>query len=289
MSFGVGWFKWRSKDSSEWKDSRDMRIWVAKMPPVTKPEEKSEFMDVPGRPRFFTLKEGEFAYRPYLKEVVILVPLHVIKLSDIQPNTAFANPLYENDPTTYAHLTAIHEWLRGDGYLQLSTEEGYRYRGYVAGKIEFKRVGNAWFQATVPFYVRPERLSLTSTRFQFDSEDGGALDESLEVLGNDETPPIMYVSRKHATDTEPQDVTLTITWIDPDDPDHRETQTMKFYDMTSASCHVINDAMICLNADETEIWDKKVEGDYFFLKPGVNLIQSEQDIRVIMHLTWRWI
>jgi len=75
---GVGWFKWKQdlgEVSTDWVDSRDFGLWCAKMPPVTKPEEKSQFVQLPGRGSFLTITEGDWAYKPYLKEVTVILPL----------------------------------------------------------------------------------------------------------------------------------------------------------------------------------------------------------------------
>lgn len=321
---GAGWFKWRQdlgEASTAWVDTRDLGIEVIKMPPVTKPEEKSEFLEIPGRGSFVVLREAEYAYKSYLKEVTIAIPL--IPKNEAEPDggadTEPVNSGYEGaggagtgsggmsgtpandyEPVNpdggylheykgYPEICAIHEWLRGDGHVQFSTEPGYRYHAHIAGKIEFTKIGRNMMQAVIPFWCAPYRMSMSSTRLSWEAEDDNGINETFEVDGNVPTRPQMYVHRVGGDEREtPKNITVKLRWTDPR-TNELVKQEMTFHNMKKASVHALCNPMICMNADETEMWEEKVDGDYFWLYPGTNRIICEDKVEVIMHANWRWV
>lgn len=339
VGVGVGWFKWRrmNVEDETWVDSRNMGIWCAKMPPVTKPEEKSQFIEIPGRGSFITVSEGEWAYKSYLKEVTIIVPLYKYETnggmqgesttssetggggsggssgglsgevsgegeiggtsgesgsgtsSSESSGTETSNTVGDINFIGFPDLCVIHEWLRGEGHVQFSTEPGYRYHCYIAGKIEFNKLGEDMVQAKVPFWCSPYRMSLTSTRFQYEPEDGAEeIDTTIDVQGNVPTRPTMYLKRLGSGRSTGKDITVTLRWTHPDTGKLYE-QSMKFYNMKSASVHVLCNPQICTNDDEDALWEDKVDGAYFWLYPGTNQIICEDNVQIIFHVNWRWV
>lgn len=339
----VGWFKWKPEGAADYTKSTNMGIWVGKLPPITKAEEKVEYIDVPGRRDYLTLKEGEDIYVPYLKEMTILVPLFRY---DAQGYTI---------GLTEAQIHSISEWLRGSGEIIFSNEENYKYQARIDKPIKFEKVTHDLLQAKVPIYVQPARMALTSTYIRLtpptqtdgDTEVGTVgLDATFATQGNVNLYPKMYVMRVvwrevsgewqwavSSSELTETDIVVTLQEIDvattgevlhyADKASFPETgaagkiyealnngklyrwdttetdyisiavldqQVMTFQAMQKASCHVFCDARICTDESEEVLWQKKVVGDYFVLRPGrVYRCFCPENLMVRFYPTWRYV
>ena len=119
------WFVWKNKNSFS-----DFGLWINKLPPIVRANERYEEITVPGRAGTLLMTEGEDVYDSYLKECIVLLP----NTHNVQP---------------------ILAWLRGTGDVVFSNEVEFAYEARIAGEVSFERVDNSLLQATIPFYVKP--------------------------------------------------------------------------------------------------------------------------------------
>ena len=121
----VSSFIWNSENSHE------NGLWVKQMPKTTKPRERYQTINIPGRAGVLTLKEGDDIYDSTLKEIVV--------------------------QTTRDNVKTPHiiNWLRGSGKLILSTDKGKAYDAEILDEVAFSNISNDLMQATIPFICSP--------------------------------------------------------------------------------------------------------------------------------------
>ena len=119
------WFTWKNKNSYN-----DFGLWINKLPPIVRSNERHEEITVPGREGTLLMTEGEDVYDSYLKECVVIVP----NTRNIQP---------------------ILAWLRGNGDVTFCNEVDFAYEARIIGEVSFERINNSLSQATIPFFVKP--------------------------------------------------------------------------------------------------------------------------------------
>lgn len=118
------WFMWNDRISTEFG------LWVSKLPPITRPEERVNHITIPGRAGDLTLIEGDDVYNPYTKQITVTCI---------------------NDAVTEELLN----WLRGDGNLIICTEDQFVYHARIAPEVSFSRIDNSLSQAVISFYCQP--------------------------------------------------------------------------------------------------------------------------------------
>lgn len=126
--------------------STDKGVYVQKFPPITRAEERQEFVDVPGRSGSLTLLEGEEVFN----DIILSVDCYVRNLNQ---------------------LDAIGSWLRGRGVLVLGNMPNRYYVARCVNQIELAKVlrgrEHRTFAAVfrcAPFrYVYPAPTAITLT------------------------------------------------------------------------------------------------------------------------------
>lgn len=118
------WFIWNDRISSEFG------LWISKLPPITRPEERVQHITIPGRAGDLTLTQGDDVYNPYTKKITVTCV-----------NEAITEDLLD--------------WLRGDGDLIISTEDQFVYHARIVPEVSFTRLGNCLSQAVISFYCQP--------------------------------------------------------------------------------------------------------------------------------------
>lgn len=111
-------------------DSRDMGLYISKLPDTVRPAERVEYKQVPGRAGSLAYKEGLSVFDGYERTITVY---HLRE-----------KPINE-----------VLEWLRGEGDLILSNEPDRAYIADLAGEIRFSPVDNDWEQASIAFFVQP--------------------------------------------------------------------------------------------------------------------------------------
>ena len=119
------WFIWKGKNSYG-----DHRIWINKLPPIVKAQERTKEVKIPGRAGAVTLLEGEDVYEPVLKKCTITV-------------------------TNDRDIQQILEWLRGESQVVFSNEPERVYFARIAAEVSFARISPDLQQAQVVFYCQP--------------------------------------------------------------------------------------------------------------------------------------
>ena len=119
------WFIWKNKNSLS-----DFGIWISKLPNRTRPEERHEEIEIPGRAGTLVLLEGEDVYPSYQNEFVVTVRNNL-------------------------NIDGIIDWLTGSGDMVFSVDPDFAHEVQIVGKVSFERVGNCLMQATIPILCKP--------------------------------------------------------------------------------------------------------------------------------------
>lgn len=119
-----------------WKgiDSRNMRVWVQRMPPITRPPVRYQSVTIPGRPGALTLLEGEDVYEAYVREMTIM-------------------------PKPNADLSAIINWLTGSGEVVFSIEAERSQKARIYDEVSLTRQFANQRSAVVRFLCDPFKQS----------------------------------------------------------------------------------------------------------------------------------
>ena len=171
------------------KDSRDMGLWISKLPPITKPKERTTDMNVPGRAGSLTMTEGKDVYDSYVRQCVITAPF-------------------------YADFEALTDWLRGEGKVVFSNELNRAYTARIAGEVAFEPISNSLRQATIPFYVHPYKE-------QFPTEAAITITGTSGTLQNPGTVasrPIVTITYTGDLEVTICGVTMSFTWLSSSSP-----------------------------------------------------------------------
>lgn len=115
-----------------WKgiDSRAMRVWVQKHPPIDRPPMRYQSVTIPGRPGSLTLVEGADIYEPYVREMTIM-------------------------PKPNADIHAIVRWLTGSSYVVFGHEENRIQKARIYDEISLVRQFADQRSAVVRFLCDP--------------------------------------------------------------------------------------------------------------------------------------
>lgn len=115
-------------------------IRLQEMPQIIRPEERIEHVTIPGRAGEVTLTEGDDIYNSYIQSIPVIVD-------------------------SAADVAAAEQWLRGSGYLTLSSQSNRKQMARVINSVEFKKHSrnSSWWEATVQFYCDPLKESTSSS------------------------------------------------------------------------------------------------------------------------------
>lgn len=116
------WFIWKNEDS------RNNGLWVAKLPPITTPEERVTQVEIPGKPGVLTLSDG--VHKCYTKNCIVTARRSY-------------DPQY------------LCSWLSGESEVIFYNEPTKRYFARILGSVSFNRISNDLMQATIPFFCEP--------------------------------------------------------------------------------------------------------------------------------------
>ena len=162
------WFLWKGIDS------RTMGVWVSELPPPTRATERTEEVEVPGRPGKLTIKEGDNVHDGYVRECRITVPAN-------------------------ADFASLLTWLTGDGDAVFSNEADRAYKAHLAAEVKFTKISNSLKTATLAFYVHPHKA-------QYPPEPAISVSTSASIYnpGTVEAKPLIKLTGSGA------DITLTV-------------------------------------------------------------------------------
>lgn len=118
------WFIWNNQNSSA------KGLWINKLPPIVRAQERLAEIIVPGREGVLTMLEGEDVYEPVVKKCVVIA-------------------------RNQMNLQSILEWLRGSGEVTFSNEPEFKYFARIAAEVSFGRISNDLCQATIVFACNP--------------------------------------------------------------------------------------------------------------------------------------
>lgn len=118
-------------------DSRTRKIWINELPPIVRPEERVERVEIPGRPGDVTLKEGdkdEPVYKAYDRQMILTA----------------------RNEDDYKFLL---DWLRGSGPVVFSNEPEREYTAEISS-VQFQRDGNTLRRGLVIFHCQPYKAQI---------------------------------------------------------------------------------------------------------------------------------
>ena len=120
------WFEWNGVKCT------DYGIYVTELPPLTIPEERVAFTNIPGRSGSLTTLEGDYVY-----EDMVLTATCVVS----EPN----------------RISEIAGWLRGSGTVTFANRKGGFYYARVTNQIPFEKIlrGNPHRSFAVNFRCKP--------------------------------------------------------------------------------------------------------------------------------------
>lgn len=125
----IAWFIWNNMRSDA------MGLWVENLPPIVRPEERNEKIEIPGRAGSLVMLQGEDVYKSYVKECT------VVCRRDID-------------------LQNVLDWLRGSGTVVFGNEPYKAYKGTIVSEVRFEKVSNDLIHAVIPFYVEPFKMNI---------------------------------------------------------------------------------------------------------------------------------
>jgi len=118
------WFIWKNQNS----DSNG--LWISKLPPITRAQERTQDITVPGRAGVLTMKQGEDVYDPVLRKCTVTAR----NAMNLQP---------------------LLDWLRGEGELIFSNEIDMVYHARISAEVAFARISPDLCQAQIQFLCEP--------------------------------------------------------------------------------------------------------------------------------------
>ena len=181
------WFIWGNRNS------RDMGIWVTKLPARTRPEERVQRVTIPGKAGFLTVKEGDDVCEGYLNECVVTAP-------------------YDAD------FPRLLRWLWGKGTVVFSDDPEYCYQADIAGAVKFDRIDNCFKQATIPFYFQPfKRRTVPDSPITFTSASG-TLTKDIFNPGDVASAPIVTITYTGSVEVEIGDYSMAFTSLSSSTP-----------------------------------------------------------------------
>lgn len=147
----IAWFSWKNSRSNA------MGLWVTALPPIIRPEERTEKIEIPGRAGSLTMLQGEDIYKSYVKECQVTCRRDI----DIQN---------------------VLNWLRGSGVVVFGNEPHKAYNANISSAVRFEKISNDLMQATIPFYVEPFKRSLNPLNDRIIiSEDSATIKNGCDI------------------------------------------------------------------------------------------------------------
>lgn len=128
---GQSFFIWKGRDC------RSMGVWMRNAAEITRPQERTSHIELPGRSGDLTMIEGEDIFNSYIQTVGILVKGGY-------------------------RAREVFSWLRGADYVTFSGEPDRKQKARIIGAINLSKTShNAdWWQGEVQFYCQPLKESL---------------------------------------------------------------------------------------------------------------------------------
>ena len=207
-------------------DSRTMDVRMSGPAPIVRGEERVSHVTIPGRPGELTLTEGSDIYNSYIHTITISVRGGL-------------------------HVRDIYKWLRGEGYLTLSSEPDRRQKARVIGAVTLTKVSrnmDRW-AGEVQFYCEPLKEMLVSSPDTVTSS-GSSVINNGDVKSR---PKITATASGTSMTVAAGGKSLTVTGL------------------TSASSYIIDcDAEMVISADGTENLTANSTGGFPVLNPGAN-------------------
>lgn len=117
------WFLWNGEDS------RTKGVYISQLPPLTKAQERTEQIQIPGRAGELTLLEGPDVFAQVTLQCSIWAR--------------------EED------RAGLKSWLRGRGTVVFSNETDRRHTARITGEVAFTKPFNGIVQAVIPFLCDP--------------------------------------------------------------------------------------------------------------------------------------
>lgn len=121
-----GWFKWNGVKST------DLGIYVSEHPPITYPNERAEYINVPGRSGSLAMLEGEEVY----DDLTLSAQCSMRDAS---------------------RINEIGAWLRGSGTVEFGNRTGGYFKARIANQVPFAQImrGKKNLQFAVSFRCKP--------------------------------------------------------------------------------------------------------------------------------------
>lgn len=239
------WFEWNGENSYA------NGLWIKKLPPIIRAEERRQDVIISGRAGALTLTEGKDIYDSYLKEVVVTTV------------------------NTNHRLQHVLDWLRGDGELVMCNEDQYVYKARIAGTVKFERDGNDFLVAKIPFFVQPFKHEKHP-----DSVTSSDASWTLYNPGNVASRPIVHITRSGNTWVKIGGIKIVFTHIsgtiDIDCDAGIITQDGAAWPGSGTGTYTIEP-------------DEGYEADFWWLEPGNNEITRGNECTVRIEPRWRWV
>lgn len=115
-------------------DSRTRGMWINALPDIIRPEERVEYVTIPGRRGDVSLIEGKDIYNAYEKQCIITV----------------------KTDEDYSYLLG---WLRGSGKVIFSNEPDREYDARIVS-VQFQRIGNSLRRGLITFHCQPYKAQV---------------------------------------------------------------------------------------------------------------------------------
>lgn len=163
------WFIWKNQNSSA------NGLWIKKLPPIVRAQERVKEITIPGREGTLTMLEGEDIYEPVVKKCVVIA-------------------------RNQMDLQRILDWLRGTGEVTFSNEPEKKHFARIAAEASFDRISNDLSQATIVFTCKPFKARLRTEQDTVEITSSGTLYNPGDVASK----PIVSVTGTGS------DVTVTI-------------------------------------------------------------------------------
>ena len=207
-------------------DCRAFDVRMSGPAPIVRGEERVQHVTIPGRPGELTLTEGEGIFHSYI---------HTISIS--------VRGSY--------HVRDVYNWLKGEGYLTLSSEPDRRQKARVIGALTLTKISrnmDRW-AGEVQFYCEPLKELIAEPAVTITSS-GSTVTNAGDVKSR---PKITATASGTSMTIAAGGKSLTVTGL------------------TSASSYIIDcDAEMVISADGTENLTANSTGGFPVLNHGAN-------------------
>jgi len=272
-----------------WKgiSSRDAGVWVTSLPPESRPEERVEHIEIPGRAGDLTILEGEHVYKSIAKTCVVTASREL-------------------------EVSQLLEWLTGKSDVIFSSSPDKAYSARIVNEVSFQNISNTLCQATIVFYCQPfrhnaiEELPITLQ---------AGVETSIYNPGNVPSKPLITIGAVQSISLTVNGETMSIVTpmydatktYHPGEYTYGENGYMHVWVHDFApgdtwddsywkriyQLHIDCDAGLAYgitNTDELYIYERNITGDFFTLKPGWNTITPGTGTgETVIKPRWRWL